>query len=51
VVALLKKFHQEVIQKRTFTFLVLGDRKQVDLKYLNAFGEVQEMSLEELFGY
>lgn len=51
VVALLKKFHQDVIQKRAFTFLVLGDRKQVDLNYLKAFGEVKETSLEELFGY
>ena len=51
VVALLKKFHEEVIKKRAFTFLVLGDKKKVDLNYLRAFGEVKEMSLEELFGY
>lgn len=50
-VELLKKFHEEVIKRRAFTFLVLGDRKKLDLNYLHAFGEVKEMSLEELFGY
>lgn len=51
VVALLKKFHKEVVKDRAFTFLVLGDRERVDRNYLKAFGAVKEMSLEELFGY
>lgn len=50
-VDLLKKFHEEVIKGRAFTCLVLGDKKKIDLKYLQTFGEVKEMSLEELFGY
>ncbi|MGH1339253.1 MAG: M16 family metallopeptidase [Aureispira sp.] len=51
VVALLQKFHEDVVKRRAFTFLVLGDKKKVDLNYLQAFGTVKEMSLEELFGY
>ncbi len=50
-IQLLKEFHEKVIKRRAFTFLVLGDKKRVDLNYLNAFGKVQEMSLEQLFGY
>ncbi len=51
VVKLLKEFHKNVIQDRAFTFLVLGDKKRVDLNYLNALGKMEEMSLEQLFGY
>lgn len=44
------KFHNDRI-KGGYTYIVLGDRFKVDLNYLKKYGMVQELSLEELFGY
>lgn len=44
------KFHDRRV-KGDFTYVVLGDREKVDLEYLTKFGQVRELSLEELFGY
>jgi predicted Zn-dependent peptidase len=47
----LKDFHKQYVQGRKFTILVLGDRSKVDFAYLKSLGAVQELSLEEVFGY
>ncbi len=44
-------FHRDYIKGRNFTFLLLGNKKQIDRKFLEAFGEVQEVTMEEVFGY
>lgn len=31
--------------------LVLGDRKHINLDYLANFGDVQELTMEQIFGY
>lgn len=45
------RFQQRHIKGRRFTWLVLGDRQHVDFKYLRKIGKVQELTLEEVFGY
>ena len=44
-------FHQKYVKSRKFNIMVLGDRQQVDLKYLERFGEVRELALDDLFGH
>lgn len=44
-------FHQQHIKGRRFHWLVLGDEKQVDLKYLKTIGKVEKLTLEDVFGY
>ncbi len=44
------KFHTTRI-KGDFTYIVLGNRDQVDLEYLSKYGNVKELTLEQLFGY
>jgi predicted Zn-dependent peptidase len=44
-------FHEEYVRGRAYTFLVMGSKSQVDLKYLENFGALREVSLEEVFGY
>jgi len=44
-------FHAQYIKGRNFHLLVIGDREQVDLEALSQYGTVQELSLEEIFGY
>ena len=34
-----------------FTYIVLGDRSEIDVDYLAKYGKVTELSLEQLFGY
>lgn len=50
-IADLKSYHRQFVQDRKFDIMILGDRSQIDFSYLQKFGEVQELSLEELFGY
>lgn len=47
----LKTFHQQKVKGRAFTILVMGDRANVDMNYLQSLGKVQELSLEEVFGF
>ena len=44
-------FHEQFVKGRSYNIMVLGDRKNTPLSYLEQFGPVQELSLEELFGY
>jgi len=44
-------YQQQHVKGRHYIWMVLGDRKQVDFKYLRKIGKVQELTLEEIFGY
>ncbi len=44
-------FQKEKIKNRKFSFLVLGDTEQMNMKYLKSIGPVEQLSLETLFGY
>jgi hypothetical protein len=39
------------IKDRKYTILVLGDKKRLDMTYLNSLGQFEELSLEQVFGY
>lgn len=45
------RFHQKYIKGRRYHWMVLGDRERVDFDYLRTIGKVQELSLEDVFGY
>ncbi len=47
----LMRFQQQHVQGRHYTYLVLGDRDRIDFKELERIGPVQELTLEQLFGY
>lgn len=44
-------FHDEYVRGRAYTFLVMGSKSHVDLPYLENFGALREVNLEEVFGY
>ena len=47
----LKEFHAEKIKGRKFDMLVMADKEEIDMEYLESQGEVVELSLQEVFGY
>ncbi len=47
----LLNYHQKYITNRHFNIMVLGDRNHVDFNFLNQFGQVEELSLEDVFGF
>ena len=44
-------FQQNFIKGRTYNYCILGDRNDVDMKYLRTLGDVRFVSQEEIFGY
>ena len=42
---------QKWIKGRTYIYGILGDAKDLDMKYLKTLGAVQQLSLDEIFGY
>lgn len=47
----LKTFFESNIKGRNYTYLVIGNKKLVDMNVLKEMGEVKELTLEQLFGY
>jgi len=47
----LKGFFEKNVKGRNFTYLVIGNRDEVDFDSLKKLGKVQELSLEDVFGY
>lgn len=47
----LNDFFNKNIKGKNYTFLVIGSKDKMDMQALENLGEVQELSLEELFGY
>ncbi len=41
-------FHEKRIKDATYTYLILGDKKHVDWKYLQSIGPVTELDVDEL---
>ncbi len=44
-------FQKKYVKGRKFNIMVLGDRNRIDLNYLQSFGQVHELTLEDVFGY
>lgn len=47
----LQAFFDENIKDRTYQYMVIGKKEEVDFEALKSLGPVEELSLEELFGY
>lgn len=46
-----KAFQEKWVKGRQYTYCVLGDEKDLDMKGLSKFGPVRKLTQEELFGY
>ncbi|RPD40246.1 M16 family metallopeptidase [Chitinophaga barathri] len=46
-----KKLHQQNIAGKPYSYCILASEKKVSLDDLKKYGEVQKVSLEEIFGY
>ncbi len=44
-------FQKEWIKDRNYTYCILGDKHDLDLKYLRSIGKIEFLSQEEIFGY
>lgn len=47
----LQRFHQQYVQQGRYQLCVVGDRSKLDLQALAKYGEVRELSFEEMFGF
>jgi len=47
----LKAFFDANIKDRKYTYLVIGNKKLVNINVLKEMGDYQELTLEEIFGY
>ena len=47
----LKEFQETYIKDKNYVTVLVGSRDKIDFEELAKYGEVQELSLEELFGY
>ena len=46
-----KAIQEQWVKGRTYTYAILGDIKDLDVKYLRTLGPVKVVSLEDIFGY
>lgn len=44
-------FQQKWIKDRVYTYCILGDKKDLDLKSLEKVGPIQKLSQQDIFGY
>lgn len=47
----LKKFQEENLKNQNYHILVLGNRNELDVSTLEKYGEVEYLTLEQIFGY
>jgi predicted Zn-dependent peptidase len=47
----LKAFHEKYVKDKPFVTILIGSRDNIDLKDLEKYGTVQELTLSEIFGY
>jgi hypothetical protein len=46
-----EKFHNENISSQKFNVVILGSRDKLNFKDMQKYGKVQELTLDEIFGY
>ena len=46
-----KTFQEKYIKNRPYTYCILGDSKDLDLKSLGKIGKIKKLTIEEIFGY
>jgi predicted Zn-dependent peptidase len=47
----IKEFQQKYLAKKNFTILLVGHTKTLDSNFLQKFGKVETLNLEDIFGY
>lgn len=47
----MEKFFNENVKGKTYTYVVLGKKDEVDFNVLKKFGKVEELTLEQIFNY
>ncbi len=47
----LLQFHEKNVKDRKFTYLVLGEKSRINMDYLKTIGNVEELTMEQIFGY
>ena len=47
----LKSFHEKYIKDNDYVTVLVGSRDKIDFKALSDYGKINEVSLDELFGY
>lgn len=47
----LKDFQKEYVKNQTYTTVLIGSRDKINFEELKKYGVVEELSLEDLFGY
>ncbi|MDR1172920.1 MAG: insulinase family protein [Bacteroidales bacterium] len=46
-----KKFQQQYVKDKKYTYCVLGDEKDLNREVVDKYGTLQKLTLEEIFGY
>lgn len=46
-----KDFQEKWVKDRKYTYCVLGDEKELDMKKLSSYGPVERLTTEQIFGY
>jgi hypothetical protein len=46
-----KQFQKEYVVGKPRTFVLLGNTKEMDMKFLKTIGKVKVLKLEEVFGF
>lgn len=47
----LQKFQEEYVKGQSYITVLIGNEEKIDFKDLQKYGDVQKLSLEEIFGY
>ena len=47
----LREFHNSHVNNDNYTYMVLGNIEDLDMDILKRYGNVQVLSLEDIFGY
>ena len=45
------RFQQEFIKERPYTYCILGDKSDLDMRYIRSLGKVKYLTQEDIFGY
>jgi hypothetical protein len=44
-------FEKQNMANKAYRYIILGDEKELDMKYLENLGPIKRLTLEEIFGY
>ncbi|MCI0473990.1 MAG: insulinase family protein, partial [Ignavibacteria bacterium] len=47
----IKEFSGKYVKDKKFTYLIIGDRNKLDFDLLGKYGSIEELTLEQIFGY